>query len=174
MTARKSRLLPLAMAPKALAQALGLSERHVHNAIYREGSLPAYRIGDGPSARIRVTVDDALRYIKSFPRSTILKFATEKEAMTESTKETVDRLRGELAAAEAAQLREQMARGGKTTDNPFAQDEPITPAQLDALLKKHGSKRCRELAAEAGRRLDGSPIGSPFKARDYIRGESIA
>lgn len=72
MTVRKSRLLPLAMAPKALAQALGLSERHVHNAIYREGSLPAYRIGDGPSARVRVTVDDALRYIKSFPRSTVL------------------------------------------------------------------------------------------------------
>lgn len=94
--------------------------------------------------------------------------------MTESTKETIDRLRGELASAEAQLVREQMARGGKGGDNPYAQDEPITPAQLTEILRVHGSRKAQALAAEAGRRLDGSPIGSPFKGRDFIRAESTA
>jgi hypothetical protein len=95
--------------------------------------------------------------------------------MTETTEQKLERLQGEVVATQAQLDREKMSRGGKGGDNPFAGDEPITPAQLAAILREHGSKKAQALAAEAGRRIDGAPIGSPFRGRDYTRGpESTA
>jgi len=94
--------------------------------------------------------------------------------MTESTEQKLERLQGEVTATQAQLDRERMARGGKGGDNPYAQDGPITPAQLTEILRVHGSRKAQALAAEAGRRIDGSPIGSPFKGRDFIRSESTA
>jgi hypothetical protein len=94
--------------------------------------------------------------------------------MTESTEQKLERLQGEVTATQAQLDRERMSRGGKGSDNPFAGEDPITPAQLTEILRVHGTRKTAALAAEAGRRLDGSPIGSPFKGRDYIRAESTA
>ena len=92
--------------------------------------------------------------------------------MSKSTQEKLERLQGEVTATQAQLDRERMARGGKGGDNPYAQDEPISATQLTEILRVHGSRKAQALAAEAGRRIDGSPIGSPFKGRDYTRAKS--
>lgn len=76
MARRKSRLLPLALSPAALAESLSLSERQVHAAIYRTGELPAYLI----NRRVRVTVDDALAWVKTFDRATVLNMQRRKRS----------------------------------------------------------------------------------------------
>lgn len=86
---------------------------------------------------------------------------------TETTEEKIARLKNEMTIAEAQLDRERMGKGGAGGDNPFAQDEPISPDRLKSLLVALGSKRTAQIAAAAGRRLDGSPIGSPFKAYKY-------
>lgn len=83
--------------------------------------------------------------------------------MTESTQEKIARLKNEVTIAEAQLDREKMGRANK--DNPFGDpDNPITPERLESLLKALGTKRTAEIAAAAGCRLDGSPIGSPYKS----------
>lgn len=86
--------------------------------------------------------------------------------MSETTKEKLARLQSEVTATIAQMDREKMGRANK--DNPFADpDNPITPERLTSLLKALGTKRTAEIAAAAGKRLDGSDIGSPFVAHDY-------
>lgn len=86
---------------------------------------------------------------------------------TETTEEKLARLQGEIIATEAQLDRERMDRDGKGSDNPFAQAEPISPERLTSLLKALGSRKVAAIAAAAGRRIDGSPIGSPFKEYQY-------
>ncbi len=77
---RKTPLLPWALSLDAAADSLDVPLRLIKEAVYVHGTLEAYRIGNGPNARVRVPTDALLAWVRTWDRATILSHRKRKEA----------------------------------------------------------------------------------------------
>jgi hypothetical protein len=64
---RKTRLFPLSLSIDATADALSCPRRKISEAVYLEGTLPAY---SGPNRSVRILVKDTVLWVEnSWPRA---------------------------------------------------------------------------------------------------------